>query len=322
MGTAFGAPLIENGHEVRFWGPERLDGERLAANAEALPHPDLGVPLPGKPALATTDLAEALEGAELCAVAVASEGIGEVCGEAARVVAAGVPVLVFTKGFAQRDGEIVPVSAVAEGAFGEGHAVIGAGGPVKAGELARRTPTHTVYASPSVAEARRVAEAAATSYYLPTVTDDLVGVEVCAALKNCYAIAVNAISGRDGSANLRALAFGAALREMSVFVSEVGGRPETVAGAAGSGDLYVTCASGRNGDFGRLLGDGHPPEEALKLMEGATVEGLGALPPALKLARGLGIEGKTPVLHHLDEVLRTGGTDGGTPLAKLVSGEE
>jgi glycerol-3-phosphate dehydrogenase (NAD(P)+) len=186
--------------------------------------------------------------------------------------------------------------------------------------LIRRAPTHTVLASPSLEAARRVAGAAATAYYLPTVTDDLVGVEVCAALKNCYAIAVNMVSGRDGPANLRALAFGAALREMELCVSKAGGRSQTVAGAAGAGDLYVTCASGRNGDFGGLLGDGFSPEEALGLMKGATVEGLGALPGALKMARALGVEERTPLLHYLDEVLRAGGMGGETPLARLVSG--
>jgi len=320
MGTAFGAPLIEKGHEVRFWGPDWLDAERLAAVAAGEPHPDLGAPLPARPALATTDLERALDGAELCAIAVTSEGIGWVAQEAASALPDGVPVMVFTKGFSTTGDGVVPVSAVAEGAFGEGHAVVGVCGPVKAGELIRRAPTCTVFASESPEVARGISEAVATGYYFPAVTDDLLGVEVCAALKNCYAIAVNMISGRQGPANLRALAFGAALREISLFVREAGGRAETAAGAAGAGDLYVTCASGRNGDFGKLLSDGHPPDEALRLMRGATVEGLDALPPALKLARALGIEERVPMLRHLDEVLGGGGKDKGVPLARIVAG--
>ncbi len=84
-----------------------------------------------------------------------------------------------------------------------------------------------------------------------------------------------------------------------------GGRPETAAGAAGVGDLYVTCLSGRNGDFGRLLNEGNLPEEAQGKMGNATVEGLGTIPPALKLAGTLGLgEEELPLLYHLDAVLR------------------
>ena len=99
-----------------------------------------------------------------------------------------------------------------------------------------------------------------------------------------------------------------------------GGRPETAAGAAGAGDLYVTCLSGRNGDFGRLLNAGNGPEEALERMGNATVEGLGTLPPALKLVDTLGLgEEDLPLLHHLDAVLRGERAAGDPDLAQLLS---
>lgn len=321
MGTAFGAPAIERGHEVRFWGPGWIDGPCLEANAAGGPHPDLKERLPGVPAGVTTVLEEAVEGTELCVIAVVSEGLGWVAERAARAIPEGAPVLVLTKGFAGRDGEVVPVIAQAQEIFGDGHPVIGVGGPVKAAELIRRMPTHTVFASGAAEDAREVAARVATEYYLPTATDDPTGTGLCAALKNCYAIAVNLISGGDDRANLRSLAFGAALGEMHRFVVAAGGRPETVAGAAGSGDLYVTCLTGRNGDFGRLLSQGHAPEEALRLMDDATVEGLGALPPALKLARSLGLdEDRLPLLYHLHRTLRSEeACNGAAPLARIVA---
>jgi len=211
------------------------------------------------------------------------------------------------------------MNRLVERVFGPERPVIGVGGPVKAAELIRGVPTSTVFASGSLEHARRLAEGASTPYYLPSTTDDLIGTEVCAGLKNPYAIAVNLLTGREGESNLRALAFGAALGEMHEIVVAAGGRPETVAGAAGSGDLYVTCLTGRNGDFGRLLNEGHPPEEAKRLMNDATVEGLGALPSALKLAGQLGLDGgRLPLLHYLDAVLR-GEADENAPLARIVA---
>lgn len=321
MGTAFGAPILERGHEVYFWGPDWIDGPCLDAISTGAPHPDLDAPLPSIPAGTTTELEEAVKDVDLCVIAVVSEGAGWVAEKAAEATPKDVPVLVLTKGFAEQSGEIVPVATVVQEAFGEGRSVIGVGGPVKASELMRKMPTHTVFASESRAHAREAAAVAETAYYFPTTTEDLTGTGLCSALKNCYAIAVNLLTGEDGPSNLRALAFSAALKEMFLFVVAAGGKPETVSGAPGSGDLYVTCLTGRNGDFGRLLSEGHSAEESISIMNDATVEGLGALGPALKLADSLGIEAQQlPLLRYLDEVLRAGGKDGGNPpLDKIVS---
>lgn len=321
MGTAFGAPLLERGHEVCFWGPDWIDGLCLETISTGAPHPDLDAPLPYIPAGTTTELEEAVNNVDLCVVAVTSEGAEWVSEKAAAATPPNVPVLVLTKGFAERYGEIVPVTTVVQEAFGEGRDVIGVGGPVKASELIRKMPTHTVFASESHDRAQRAAAAVETAYYFPTTTEDLIGTELCAALKNCYAIAVNLLTGEEGPSNLRALAFSTALKEMFSFIVAAGGRPETVSGAPGSGDLYVTCLTGRNGDFGRLLSEGHSAEESISIMDNATVEGLGALGPALKLADSLGLEDQQlPLLHYLDEVLRAGGKDGeNPPLSEIVS---
>lgn len=321
MGTAFGVPLLERGYEVRFWGPDWIDASRLEAIAAGDRHPDLDAPLSDAPVETTTNLEEAVEDADICVLAVTSEGAGWVAERAARAAPRTATVVVLTKGFVERDGEVVPVTTLVGETFGDGRALVGVGGPVKAAELIRRVPTRTVFASELLGSAQKIAAAVGTGYYFPTTTDDLVGTEACAALKNCYAIAVNLIAGGAmGKANLRALAFSAALEEMYTLVVAAGGRPETVVGAAGSGDLYVTCLSGRNGDFGRLLAEGHGPEEALALMNGATVEGLEALPSALKLAHTLNLEEELPMLRYLDDTLRAGGTKKDHYLARLMSG--
>ena len=321
MGTAFGAPLLERGHEVRFWGPDWLDGPRLEALATGGPHPDLGARLSASPVETTTELEEAVEGVDACALAISSEGAEWVAERAAASVPNGVPVVVLTKGFAERGGEVTPVAVRVRDVFGEGRPVVGVGGPVKASELLRKLPTRTVFASGDAGWCEKLAAAFGTDYYLPEVTGDLIGTSLCAALKNCYAIAVNLMSGGSESANLRSLAFSAALREMFLFVTAAGGRPETVVGAAGSGDLYVTCLTGRNGDFGRLLGEGNSPEKSREIMGGATVEGLGTLPPALDLARSLGLLEQLPLLSYLDEVLRVGGTEqASSSLERIIAG--
>lgn len=305
MGTALGSPLIERGHEVTFWGPDWIDGPRLEAISAGNPHPDLKAALP-EPVATTLDLGEPVRDADLVALAVVAEGAEWVSEEAARHVPAHAPVMVFSKGLIERGGEIVPVAVRVREIFGPERPVVGVGGPVKAIDLIGRYPTQTAFASEERKVARKLAAEVSTPYYFPQTTDDLTGLGLCAALKNCYAIAFGYLTGEEAKPNLRALAFGTALREISSFVTAAGGCPETAAGAPGAGDLYVTCLSGRNGEFGRLLNAGHGAEEALKKMDNATVEGLGTLPPALNLARSLGLgEDDLPLLYHLDGVLRS-----------------
>ena len=319
MGTAFGAPAIERGHELRYWGPAWIDGPALEALAAGAPHPDLETALPS-PVETTTTITEAVRGAELVSLAVVSEGAEWVSEEAAATAPEGVPVLVFTKGLVERDGEIVPAVARVREIFGPSRPVAVVGGPVKAIDLINRSATQTVYGSEGRDHARELARAVETGYYLPNTTDDLLGLGLCAALKNCYAIVFGYLTGREARPNLLALAYGTALGELSALVAAAGGRTETAAGAAGAGDLYVTCLSGRNGDFGRLLGEGNSPETAREKMNNATVEGLGTLPPALALASSVGLGRKElPLLHHLDDVLAGRVEPGGSSLAELLS---
>jgi glycerol-3-phosphate dehydrogenase (NAD(P)+) len=112
----------------------------------------------------------------------------------------------------------------------------------------------------------------------------LIGVEVCAALKNFYTLAIGYAAGqleKKGKAangalmhNLAAGLFTQAMTEMSYFVNFFGGRPDSVLGLAGAGDLYVTCQAGRNGRMGNLLGKGLRYKEAKSHhMPNDTVEG-------------------------------------------------
>jgi glycerol-3-phosphate dehydrogenase (NAD(P)+) len=322
MGAAFGAPLLERGHEPCFWGPKWLDGPRLEAISAGRSHPELGFPLP-VPAESASSIEEAVGGADLVVLAVVSEGAEWVCKEALEYIPDSTPIMVLTKGLVEREGGVVSVAGRLRELDGPRHAIVGVGGPVKAVDLIQGYPTQTAFACEDPALARELCAEISTPYYFPRPTDDLLGLGLCAALKNCYAIAFGYLTGEEARPNLRALAFGTALGELSTIVTAAGGRPETVAGAAGAGDLYVTCLSGRNGDFGALLNPGRSSEEALAEMDNATVEGLGTLPYALDLARSLGLgKERLPLLHRLDEVLVNPRPATDSALAELLGESE
>ena len=121
-------------------------------------------------------------------------------------------------------------------------------------------------------------------FYHARASQDVIGVEICAAFKNFYALAVGAASGRlesEGKAgngalmfNLSSSVFTQALEEMTILVEALGGKAQTVRGLPGSGDLYVTCQAGRNSRMGRLLGLGMSYSRAkAEHMAKDTVEG-------------------------------------------------
>jgi NAD-dependent glycerol-3-phosphate dehydrogenase C-terminus len=122
------------------------------------------------------------------------------------------------------------------------------------------------------------------------VTDDDTGVEICAPMKNVYAIALGLADGLEQCHgepfhNLKSAVFAQAVRELGLLCRMAGGRAETAVGLAGAGDLEVTGLSGRNKVYGARIGRGERAPTALEAMTAAeqTVAGV----PAARLAKDL-----------------------------------
>jgi glycerol-3-phosphate dehydrogenase (NAD(P)+) len=130
-------------------------------------------------------------------------------------------------------------------------------------------------------------------------TSDVPGAETAAAFKNVVAVAVGLAEGLAdrylqsalGASynNARAAVFARGMLDMLTLSQAEGGRPATVLGLAGAGDLYVTCQHGRNGQFGRLLGYGSTVEGAVHSI-GSTVEGVANTAAALRIGARSGID--------------------------------
>ena len=124
-----------------------------------------------------------------------------------------------------------------------------------------------------------------TNYYSTEYSDDLIGVEVCAATKNIYSILIGASEGLSSNnlsneikkkyfLNTAASLAYKAISEMKVLSKRLNGKEETAYGLAGLGDLYVSSAGGRNSKMGYYLGQGYVFTEAKeKFMKEITVEG-------------------------------------------------
>jgi glycerol-3-phosphate dehydrogenase (NAD(P)+) len=327
MGSALATPAVAAGNRVRLWGTW-LDGELLAELRAGRPHPRTGVPADPRVELHDAGaLAAALDGADLVAVAISSDGVLEVVRRAAAALAPGTPLLLCTKGFGRRpDGAVdllPPLVSAALGSLAAACPVVAVGGPCKANEVAAGRPTAAVFAGPGQAVVTRCARALTTSAYRVARSDDLAGVEAAAATKNVYAIAVGVCHGLTEAGgepwhDLAAATFAQAVAEMRRLAAALGGREETVLGLAGLGDLEVTSLSGRNRVFGARVGRGEPPDRALAAMAaaGQTVEGVPAARLALELASARGMGG-LPLLAAVNRLL-DGAPDPAAELAAAV----
>jgi len=325
MGSALCVPLADAGHDVRLVGTH-LDGAIVESLRESGIHPGLGLELPDRVRpFFHRELDAAMDGAEVIGIGVSSPGVRWAGEQIAPHARPDRPIVMITKGLAIEAGALSVLPEVLRKALPatvrEKTHPAAVGGPCIAGELARRVPTCVVVAGTDEPALDRLASVMATDYYHVRTSPEVVAVEVCAALKNAYAMGVAFAWGmheRRGNAvggvamhNHEAAVFAQAVVEMRRVVSALGANPDHAAGLAGAGDLYVTCNAGRTGRFGRLLGLGLSRDEAIRRMEGATLEALDILRimreamPLLE-QRGLSSLHDLPLLQHLAAVALDG----------------
>lgn len=131
---------------------------------------------------------------------------------------------------------------------------------------------------------------------------DVKGVELCGALKNIIALAAGISAGLGYGDNTKAALITRGLAEMRRLGLAMGCRDETFAGLAGIGDLIVTATSrhSRNNQCGFLMGQGYAADEAVRKV-GMVVEGLNALPAAMRLAEKYRVE--MPIVEAVNRIV-------------------
>lgn len=176
-------------------------------------------------------------------------------------------------------------------------------GPNFAHEIVRHEPTVTVIASTNQGLAKHLQRDLSTPYFRPYISSDMIGVELAAALKNPFAMAVGIVEGMGLGANTSAAMQNRGLWEMRDLAVILGADPDTIIGPAGAGDLSLSCKPpGRNYEAGFQIGQGANPRSVLE--SSITIEGLDAVRSAVRLARQHKVE--TPILDTLDDVLYHG----------------
>lgn len=327
MATALATPFTDNGHEVRLVGTH-LDRDIIDSIKSTGVHPNLNLKVPnGVTAYQLEDVAEAFEGVDLVMSGVNSFGVDWAGEQLAGLLRPGMHVLALAKGM-QADDEghltILPKALMAHlpDDLRDQVSVSAIAGPSIAGEVAIRRHTCVVFTGENPEVLQMWRDMYETDFYHVWTSPDFVGVEVCAATKNCYAFGGGFMQGQLDAMketdpqyvnfNYGAALFGQAAVEMTQFMDLLGGQRSTVLGLPGIGDCFVTSMGGRNVKVGRLVGAGLTFTEAKAQMPGVTLEGAAAIQvigDAFErlTERGVLQPDQFPLLRHLHEVVAKDG---------------
>ena len=284
-GTALAQALSASGHTVTLWARNQplvdaINTQRV--NTVYLP----GVPLSAN-IHATSSLAEAAR-ADAILIVVPAQHVGAICAQLAGFYNSGTPLIMCAKGIATGSAKLM-AEVVGETLPAAEYAVLS--GPSFAADVAAGLPTALTLASRNETLGRRLAESLSSRSMRLYWSSDVRGVELGGAVKNVLAIAAGIVSGRGLGASAHAAIVARGFAELRRFAEALGGRPETLMGLSGLGDLILTCGSpqSRNMSLGRALGAGQSLEHILAARNAVT-EGVYTASAVVALAQRHGID--------------------------------
>ncbi|MDC1496525.1 glycerol-3-phosphate dehydrogenase [Pelagibacteraceae bacterium] len=291
MGSAFAVPCRDNNNDVTIIGTHLEDNLIDSINLNNQVHPALKIQLPPEIKFERFEKLQSIlkKDIDLIVVGVSSVGIEWFVEQISKTYRENLPIILLTKGLSILGNELSTLSdKIKKLLKKEGHKEINISaikGPCLAAGLANKMRTGTVIANPDLNVSQNLKKIISTEYYSTEISEDLTGVELSGAIKNIYSMLIGASQGLSNSKaskeiqskfflNTAASLIHRSISEMVEFVSHYGGKPETVYGLAGLGDLYVSAIGGRNSLMGKYLGEGYLYNDAKKkFMKNVTVEG-------------------------------------------------
>ncbi len=293
MGSAFAVPCFDNNHDVNIIGThlenEFIDNIKKNNNF----HPGLNTALPEGLKIFKFDKFEEIlkTNVDLIVLGISSKGIDWVSDQLSAIYKVNkIPnLLMLTKGLSIYKNKYELLVDKLERLLNEKGIsksnISAVGGPCLAAGLANRVHSSVVIANKDIKIAKTISDILNTHYYHTSYSEDLNGVEVSAAIKNIFSMAVGAAKGlcsnnisdevrEKNYLNTASALIKQSVYEMEIFVEYLNGKKDTVKGLAGLGDLYVSSGGGRNARMGSFIGQGMKFSEAKKTkMEKITVEG-------------------------------------------------
>lgn len=290
-GTALAKMLAQHGNAVTVWSAIEAEIDELSASRK---HKNLpGVEIP-REIIFTKSVEQACSDRDVVVFAVPSVYVRQTAERAGKFISDGQLVVDVAKGI-EPDTLLTMTGVIGDVLIGgrdrKNLRLTALSGPTHAEEVALNMPTTIVAASDDMAAAELVQDIFMNERMRVYTSTDILGVELCGAMKNIIALAAGVSDGLGYGDNTKAAIITRGMAEIARLGDAMGCMRETFGGLAGIGDLIVTATSdhSRNNRAGRLLGQGVSPGEAVARI-GMVVEGVNALPAAMALADRYSVE--------------------------------
>lgn len=297
-GLALSLMVNKNTKDITMWTKfedEKNLLEEKRSNEKLLPN--ITIPTNIK---FTTDLKTAIDNAILIIIAIPTAFVEETCKELKKFVNKNQHILIATKGIKQ-DNCMFVHEIVSKEIRTSKYAVIS--GPSFAKDMANNSPIGLSLASNNK-ETRKVVKNLLEGNSLKLRdSKDIIGIEICGAIKNVIAIASGMIYGLDYSESTKAMFITETLNDIKKLIFSLGGTKKTILSFAGFGDILLTCTSesSRNFKLGYLIGSKKSKKEIDDYIKNTTIEGLYTLTSIHKLLRKKKIS--LPIINIINDII-------------------
>ena len=315
-GMALARMLLRSGCQVTVWSALPQEVEQLQKTRQ---HSNLpGMEIPAE-ILFTGEIRQVCENKDILLFAVPSVYVRATAAKAAPYIPQGQIIVDVAKGIEPET--LYTLTQVIEDELRKAGnttaRLVALSGPTHAEEVALDKPTTIVSASADPEAAARVQDVFMNTCMRVYTNPDVLGVELCGALKNIIALAAGISAGLGFGDNAKAAIITRGMVEIARLGRSMGCREETFYGLAGVGDLIVTATSShsRNNRAGMLMGQGVAPQEAVAQI-GMVVEGIHALQAAIALSQRYAVE--LPIIQAVDAVVNRGAEPAATVMALMA----
>ena len=315
-GMALARMLANDNYEVTVWSAIESEIDELDKTRRHKNLPGMIIP---ESILFTKDIKEVCTDKEILLFAVPSVFVRSTANKAKDYIKDGQIIVDVAKGI-EAD-TLFTMSQVIEDELKDGKhdnvKIVALSGPTHAEEVAKDMPTTIVSACKDEATAKKVQDIFMNTCMRVYTNSDVLGVELCGALKNIIALASGISTGLGFGDNAKAAIITRGMVDITRLGLAMGANKDTFPGLAGIGDLIVTATSmhSRNNRCGMLIGQGIKPSQAVKQV-GMVVEGVNALPAAMKLMKEYNVE--MPITTMVNAVVNEE-TDPKTAVTQLMS---
>ena len=299
-GIALAVLLHKNGHQVTVWSAIEAEIKMLQKEHE---HKDkLPVVRLPEDMVFTTDLEQAVKGAEVMVLAVPSPYTRSTSHSMASLVEEGQVIVNVAKGIEEKT--LLTLSQIIEEEIPQANVAV-LSGPSHAEEVGRGIPTTIVVGAKDKETAEYLQNIFMNEVFRVYISPDVLGIELGAALKNVVALAAGIADGLGYGDNTKAALITRGITEIARLGVAMGGKFETFCGLTGIGDLIVTCASmhSRNRRAGILIGQGYTMKQAMDEVK-MVVEGVYSAKAAMGLAKQYDVQ--LPIIEQVNAVLFEG----------------